>query len=292
VTETVGFIGLGRMGAAMAKRLVAGYALKVYNRTPAKAEPLVALGAEAASAPSGVVSPGGVVFSIVSDDQALEEVVSDPDFLARLGAGVHVCMSTVAPSTARRMDAAHAAAGAAYLCAPVFGRPPAAVAGKLWIAVSGPDEAKRRVRPMLEHLGQGVADFGDAPGAANVVKLAGNFVVGAAIEALAEACALAEKNGIDRGTLIDLLGSLFDSPVYRIYGKAVAERRYEPAGFSLALGLKDVNLVLETVEASRVPMPLASLLHDRLLAAVAKGRGELDWAAIEVGVSEDAGLTA
>ena len=293
MAEAVGFVGLGNMGAPIARRLIdTGHAVRVYNRTAAKAAPLVEAGAKRAEAPGGVAAKGGVVLSIVSDDAALEEIALGPDgVLAALGpGGVHVSMSTVAVATARRMEALHAEAGATYLCAPVFGRPAAAAAGKLWVALSGQKAAKGRVALLLGAFSQGVRDFGDAPGAANVVKLSGNFLIGAAIEAISEACALAEKNGVDRAAFVELLsGSLFDCPVYRIYGEGIARRQYEPPGFRLSLGLKDVNLVLAAAAAAEVPMPLASLVHDRLLASVAKGRSHLDWMAMDLSVSEDAG---
>ena len=188
------------------------------------------------------------------------------------------------------MEVAHEKIGANYLCSPVFGRPPAAAAGKLAIALSGDATAKQRVRPVLETFSHNVVDFGEAPGAANVVKLSGNFLIASAIEAMSEACALAEKSGVDRRKFIDLLaGSLFDCPVYKIYGEAIADRRYEPFGFRLSLGFKDVNLVLGAAADAKVPMPFASLAHDRLLSLMNKGHGDLDWTAVDIGVSEDAG---
>jgi len=293
MAETIGFVGLGNMGAPIARRLIdAGHAVSVYNRSPDKAAPLVEAGARRADAPAGVAAKGGVVFSIVADDAALEQVTRGPDgVLAALGpGGVHVSMSTIAVATARRMEALHAEAGASYLCAPVFGRPPAAAAGKLAIALSGSAAAKGRVAPLLAAFSQNVRDFGDAPGAANVVKLAGNFLIGSAVEALSEACALAEKNGVDRTAFVELLaGSLFDCPVYRIYGEGIAKRQFTPPGFRLALGLKDINLVLAAAADSEVPMPLASLVHDRLVTSMAKGRRDLDWMAMDLSVSEDAG---
>jgi 3-hydroxyisobutyrate dehydrogenase-like beta-hydroxyacid dehydrogenase len=157
--------------------------------------------------------------------------------------------------------------------------------------LAGPAEAKERARPVLGALGQGVFDLGEDPGAASVVKLACNFLLAAAIEAMAEAFTLAEKNGAARRQLADLLAqTVFDCPVYRNYGRLIAEQRYQPALFNLSLGLKDVGLVLQTAAASRVPLPLASLLHDRLLGALARGRGQLDWTALAGEASEAAGL--
>ena len=199
-------------------------------------------------------------------------------------------MSTIAPATARRLAAAHAERGAAYVAAPVFGRPDAAASGQLWIVTSGEAAAKAEVRPVLETLGQGVHDFGDDPAAAHIVKLAGNFLIAAASEAMAEAYTLGEKGGLDRVQLAEFFGStLFPSRIYQNYGKAIAEHRYEPAGFKLELGLKDLRLVLGTADACEMPMPLASLLHDRLLALAAQGHGEIDWTGIGLGVASDAG---
>jgi 3-hydroxyisobutyrate dehydrogenase-like beta-hydroxyacid dehydrogenase len=178
-----------------------------------------------------------------------------------------------------------------YVAAPVLGRPEAAAAQQLWICLSGARAARERVQPVLKALGQGVFDFGEEPGAANVVKLANNFLIAAAMEAMAEALTLAEKNGVDRSQVIDLIGQTgFSCPIYQGYGKAIAHRRYTPAGFYLSLGLKDVDLVLQTANDVEMPMPFASFLHDRLLASVAKGRGDMDWSALALGVSEDAGM--
>ncbi len=291
--ETVGLIGTGNMGAPIARRLLdAGHDVLVYNRTPERADALIAAGARRAATPAEAAPVGGIVLSIVADDHALDSICSGDDgILSRLGGGVHVSMSTIGAATARTMEKRHADAGGVYLCAPVFGRPPVAAAGKLWIALSGPEAAKARVAPVLAAFTAGIKDFGSAPGAANVAKLANNFLIGSAIESMAEACALVEKNGVDRSAFIDLITSaLFDCPVYRGYGNAVAERRFEPAGFRLVLGLKDIDLVLAAAAARHVPMPAASLVRDRLLSALAAGRSEQDWAALDAAVSAAAGL--
>jgi 3-hydroxyisobutyrate dehydrogenase-like beta-hydroxyacid dehydrogenase len=290
----IGFVGLGNMGQPMACNLVkAGYPLRVWNRSTDRAVPLAAQGATRVSRPEEVAEPGALLLSSLSNDQVLEEVVgTNRELLRRLGpGGIHVSTSTVAPATSRRLAEGHQQYGVTYLAAPVLGRPDAAAAAKLWIFLSGPSEAKERVQPVLRVLGQGVFDLGEDPGAANVVKLACNFLLASALEAMAEAFALAEKNGIARSRVADLLTqTVFDCPVYRNYGKQIAEQRYEPALFKLSLGLKDIGLALQTAAASKVPMPLASLLHDHLLAAVAKGRGELDWTGLAGEVSEGAGL--
>lgn len=293
-TETLGFVGLGNMGLPMAMNLArSGYRVRAYNRTPGKAGPLQEIGATVARDPADAAAPGGVVFTMVADDDALLEVALAHDALAgRLGhGGVHVSMSTVSPEAAARVARHHASLGVSYVAAPVFGRPEAAEARKLAICVSGPAAAKARVRPFLEALGQRVFDMGEEPGAANVAKLVGNFWIMSAIETMAEGFALAEKNGLDPARVADLLGStLFACPIYQNYGRMLLAGAFEPAGFRLQLGLKDVNLMLKTGGASGVPLPVASLLHDRMLAGVARGRGNMDWTAVSLDVRESSGL--
>ncbi len=293
MSETIGFLGLGNMGQAMASSLLkAGYALTVYNRTASKAEAFTAKGAQLARQPSEAVTTGGIVVSMVANDQALEAIVMSPSFLQRLASGgVHLSMSTVSPTTARKLAELHAEHGSTYVAAPVFGRPEAAAAGKLWICLAGPPAAKERVQPLLKSMGQGIFDFGDDPGAANLVKLCGNFLIISAMEAMAEALTLAEKSGLDRAAVIDMLThTMFSAPIYQNYGKMIAEKRHTPVGFRQSLGLKDVNLVRDVAEYANVPMPFASVLHDRLLAGIAKGRGEMDWSALSLDVLENAGL--
>ncbi len=294
MAESIGFTGLGNMGQPMARNLLkAGFKLRVYNRNPSRAEPLVAQGAQQVSHPNEAVEPGSTVITMVANDSALENVVlGENGLLEKLGPdGIHISMSTISPATARKLAELHEKQGSSYVAAPVFGRPQAAAAQQLWICVSGPPTAKERVLPILNALGQGVFDFGEEPGAANVVKLSGNFLIASAMEAMAEALTLAEKNGIDRSKVIEMFGqTIFSCPIYQNYGKAIAEKRYMPAGFYLSLGLKDVSLVLQTADSAKMPMPLASLLHDRMMAGIARGRGEMDWASLSLGVSEDAGL--
>jgi 3-hydroxyisobutyrate dehydrogenase-like beta-hydroxyacid dehydrogenase len=292
--DRIGFIGLGVMGRAMALRLLReGHALRVYNRTPERSHELGHEGATPASQPAATAAHGGVVVTMVSDDHALKEVTLGTEgLLGRLGeGGVHLSMSTVSPQLSRELSELHAGAGEHYVAAPVFGRPPAAEAGQLWICFSGSATARQRVRPLLALLGRELFEFGDDPGAANVVKLAGNFLIITATEAMAEAFSLAEKNGIERRAVHDFVSStLFACPIYRNYGLAVAEHRYEPPGFGLPLGLKDIWLALQTAHRSGVPMPLAGVVHDRLLASVSKGRSHLDVAGLAVEASEAAGL--
>jgi len=294
MSEVIGFIGLGNMGEPIAANLIeAGYRLKVYNRTASKAAALVARGATQVKAPAEVAEPGGIVLTMLADDHAVEEVCcAAGSFVEKLGSGgVHVSLSTIAPATARKLAEHHAKHGVTYVASPVFGRPDAAAAKRLVVCASGPAKARERIKPIWNAIGQGIFEFGEEVGAANVVKLCGNFLIAAAIESMSEALVLAEKNGIDRKAVADMLGkTLFACPVYQGYGKQIAQESFEHVGFRLALGLKDVNLALDTAEASSAPMPIASLLHDRWLAAIAKGRGNLDWSAVALNVAEDAGL--
>ena len=294
--ETLGFIGLGRMGEPVAANLLAaGYALRVYNRTASKAAPLSAKGATVVARAADVVAaPGGIVFTMLADDQAVEQVcLAEPSFVAKLGSGgIHVSLSTVSPATARALAKHHAKYGVDYVGSPVFGRPEAAAASKLAVCVSGAAGAKKRVETIYPAISGSHFDFGEDPGSANVVKLCGNFLAAAAIESLAEALTLAEKNGVQAHAVTEMLGqTIFACLVYQSYGKLIADRRFEPAGFQLKLGLKDLTLALQTASASATPMPVASLLRDRYISAVAKGRAEMDWSAAALGVREDAGLT-
>jgi 3-hydroxyisobutyrate dehydrogenase-like beta-hydroxyacid dehydrogenase len=229
---------------------------------------------------------------MVTDDRAVEAVTLGADgLLDRLGDGVHLSMSTIAPRTARRLAAVHRERGAGYVASPVFGKPEVAAEARLWIATSGDAAARALVRPLLEAMSQRVFDFGDEPGAANVIKLAGNFLLGAAIEAMAEAFTLAEKLGVPRRQTYEFFTqTLFDCFVYRGYGDLVASERYQPVGAQPSLIRKDLGLILNAADEGLVPMPLASLIHQRLTATVAKGRQDVDWAGFADEVSESAGL--
>ena len=290
----IGFIGLGSMGLPMASNLLAaGHKLRIYNRTASKAEPLVKGGGELMSNTAAVASPGGVVITMVADDAALEEMVVGVDTIAHRLApgGIHISMSTIAPSTARKLAQYHAENGSIYIAAPVFGRPEAAAAKRLWICTSGPHHAKHKVAPILEAMGQKTFDFGEEIGAANALKVAGNFLIAAAIESMAEALAMLEKSGLDRVAAIEMMSStLFACPVYQGYGKAIAEMRHMPAGFRLPLGLKDIELALKTGGEVRAPMPVAGVVRDRFLAGIARGRSEMDWSGLALGARDDAGL--
>jgi 3-hydroxyisobutyrate dehydrogenase-like beta-hydroxyacid dehydrogenase len=291
--KTIGFIGLGNMGSAMASSLLkAGFNLRVYNRTVEKARPLLERGATLARSPAEAVEPGGIVVTMLTDDRAVEDVTLGANgVLEHLGDGIHLSMSTIAPHTARRLAGLHHERGASYVASPVFGKPDVAAQGKLWIASSGDVAARTRVRPIQEAVGQRIVDFGDDPGAANVIKLAGNFMFGAAIEAMAEAFTLVQKHGVPRRQAYEFFTqTLFDCPAYHAYGELIASEHYQPVGARPSLIRKDFRLILEAADEELVPMPLAELVHERLTATVAKGREDADWAGFAREVSEGAGL--
>ena len=278
----IGFIGLGAMGQAIARRLLAaGHALTVWNRSPQPAQALAAAGAHTATGPAQAAAQP-VVFSMLADDAAVEAVLEQDGALAAMAAGaVHVNMATVSVACTRRLAEAHAARGVGYVAAPVFGRPDAAAAGKLHVLAAGAPDAVARVRPLLEAIGQRVWPFGEDPARAGAVKLAGNFMLAAAIEAMAEASVLAQAHGVAPADFLGLMTqTLFAAPAYQGYGALIAAQRYEPAGFRLRLGLKDVRLVQQAADAAAVPMPVAAVLRDNFLDAIAHGAAEKDWSAL------------
>ncbi|QAY78379.1 NAD(P)-dependent oxidoreductase [Sphingosinicella sp. BN140058] len=287
----IGFVGLGQMGSAMARNLIAaGHEVTVWNRSGAKAAPLVGLGATQAATPAQAAGGAEIVATMLADDKAVEDVVFGAGGLLA-EAKCHVSMSTISIALAERLTAAHAESGGSLVSAPVFGRPAAAEAAKLFIAAAGPSEALAACAPAFEAVGQRVFTIGETPSAANLVKLSGNFMIMAAIEAMAEAMTLAEKGGVARETLLEVLtGTLFGSPVYQIYGDILAADRFRPAGFAAPLGLKDMRLVGAAAEAARVPMPLLGVVRDHLLAAIAQEGDEIDWSAIALPIRRGAGL--
>lgn len=290
----VAFVGLGNMGLPIARNLLqAGHTLTVFNRTRSRADALKGFKARVAETPAAAARGAEALVTMVADDGALEAVMlGDAGALGALPRGaVHVSLSTISPKLSRWLAARHAVAGQAYVAAPVFGRPEAAEGKKLWVVAAGPAEALERVRPLLDAIGQGVIPAGDDAARANVIKLAGNFLLAAAIEAMSEAFTLARKAGVPPAELLEILnGRLFRSPIYENYGTLIAQERYEPAGFKLRYGLKDVRLVLGAAEDVAAPMPLASLIRDRYLSAVARGWGEIDWVGLARVAAVDAGL--
>ena len=289
----VGFVGLGRMGAGMAANLLkAGHRVSVYNRTPAKAEALVARGATLAASVSEACQ-GDAVMTMLADDEAVESVVhKDGGIIDALPAGaLHVSCSTISVALSQRLTEAHAKAGQRFVAAPVFGRPEAAEAARLFVVTAGEPAAVKAATPLLEAIGQKTFVVSETPSAANLVKLSGNFLIASVIESLGEALALVGKGGVNPRQYLELLtSSLFDVPVYKTYGALIAGGRFEPAGFAAPLGQKDIRLALAAAEDLRVPMPLASLLRDRFLTLLARGGEQLDWSAIGGLAAADAGL--
>ncbi len=265
MSSSIGFIGLGLLGLPAATNLLdKGHALRVYNRTASKADPLVARGAVRAETPADVCTPGGIVVSFLWGDASVLEVVKSEGFLDRLGpGGVHIAMSTILPETARELAALHLAKGATYLDAPVFGRPEAAVARKLSIALAGPTAAKERARPILEDLGgSGIFDFGETIGSGVAVKLAGNFLIMSATRSLGEALGFAGKNGVDQAAVLAMLTTtLFPSPIYQSYGQRILEGN---AAFASKIPEKDMGLFTQTAERIGSPAPIANKLYDLL----------------------------
>ncbi|MFG1391260.1 NAD(P)-dependent oxidoreductase [Xanthobacter agilis] len=288
----VGFIGLGQMGAGMARNLLkAGHAVTVYNRTPAKADALVAEGAARAATVADACR-GEAVVTMLANDQAAEEVVFGPHgLLATLPRGaLHVSASTIGVELSERLAAAHAAAGQLYVSAPVFGRPDVAAAGHLFVVAAGAASAIAAAGPLLDAVGQRTFTVSDIPARANLVKLSGNFLIACVIESLGEALALVGKAGIDKTQYLDLLTStLFGAPVYKNYGRLLAEPGDAPVGFAAPLGLKDIKLALSAAEALGVPLPLASLLRDRFVTLLATGGADQDWSAIGRLAARDSG---
>ena len=289
----VGFIGLGNMGLPIARNLLkAGHELTVYNRTRSKAEALASAGAKVADSPTEA-STAEVVMTMLADDQAVEQTtLGDGGILNTLASGgVHLSLSTISTALSRRLTAAHAARGQSFIASPVFGRPDAAAAARLVVVAAGPGEAVERVRPLLEGIGRKLFVIGTEPYQANTFKLAGNFLISSMLETLSEAFTLIQKSGVEPAKFLEVLnGSFFQSPIYENYGKIIIAQKFSPPGFALHLGLKDVRLVLAAGDEAAVPMPVASVIRDHYLSAVARGWGDMDWAALAKVVAEDAGL--
>ena len=288
----IGFIGLGNMGRGMAANLLrAGHRVTVYNRSPGKADALVGQGAAAAGSVAEAAD-ADVVFTMLADDPAVEDVtLGAGGLVASLRPGAtHVSSSTISVALSERLAAAHAAAGQGYAAAPVFGRPEAAAAAKLFVVAAGGPQVLEPLLPLFAAIGGRTFVVSEQPHTANLVKLSGNFLIASVIESVGEAVALVAKAGVDRSQYVDILTStLFAAPAYQTYGGLIARREFEPAGFAARLGLKDVRLVLAAAEQLQVPLPVASLLRDRLLTLVATGGGDLDWSALATLADRDAG---
>jgi 3-hydroxyisobutyrate dehydrogenase-like beta-hydroxyacid dehydrogenase len=278
----IGFIGLGGMGQGIAANLVkAGHHVRVWNRSRGPVDKLVAEGAHAAATPRDAFA-GDAVLSMLSADDVVRSVIVDSGVLAAAAPGlVHVNLATISVFLARELADLHHARGLGYVAAPVFGRPDAAATAKLHVVAAAPAATIERVQPLLDAIGQKTWIVGTEPHRANVVKLAGNFMIAAAIEAMGEAAAMAEGHGVAPSELMEVLtNTLFTAPLYKNYGGMIAAQRYEPAGFKLVLGLKDVRLALDAAEMVHAPLPFGGVLRDSFVDAIAHGQSDQDWSAV------------
>ena len=280
----VGFIGLGRMGQGMARRLLeAGHEVRGYNRTYEKAAALAPAGADVVRSIAEAVVDREVTITMLGSDDDLAEVVEGAGGIAATmpKGRIHLGMGTHSVAMSRKAAAIHADAGQTYVAAPVLGRPDAAAAGQLGILTAGPREAVETCRPLFAAMGRRCFDAGDAPEAAASLKLANNFVLGCAIEVMGEAFALVRRYGVRPETLYDMLtDGIFDCTGYKVYGDIIAKEDWDRVGMTASLGLKDANLALAAAEAAGVPLPSANVWRDRLIGAIAHGDGERDWAVV------------
>ena len=291
----IGFIGLGNMGSAMARNLIkAGHDLIVYNRTRSRTEELQRLGAEVADTPAAATAGVEALITMLADDRAVEAVTFEPGLtIESLPAGAaHISMSTISIALSRRLQKAHEEKHQNYVAAPVFGRPDAAAAAKLFIVAAGSTQQIEKCRSLFSAMGQKLFVINEDAPAANLIKLSGNFLITTVIESLAEACALMRKSGVDPQKFLEVMTeSLFAAPVYKNYGAMIAADKFEPVGFKMPLGFKDNRLVLAAAEEAAVPMPMARVVHDRFVAALAQGMENADWSAIAHIAFTSAGLS-
>ncbi len=289
----LGFIGLGQMGSGMARNLLrAGHQVTVYNRTREKAQALSKDGARPANSPADAARGCEAVFTMLADDHALSEVVFGDDGLASVPhpAPVHISCSTISVALARRLAQEHVNRGQRFITACVFGRPEAAENKKLLVVAAGDPQTVDRCHPLFEAIGRATFVAGPEPWHANLFKLCGNFMIASTLETFSEAFAVTRKAGLDHHRFLDIMNELFQSPVYKNYGAAIADETFEPAGFALKLGLKDVRQVLEAAHDLAAPMPFASLMRDNLVSAMAHGQESLDWSSISRVLARNAGL--
>ena len=287
----IGFLGLGNMGEPMAANLIAaGHKVTVWNRTAQKAETLGKTGATIAKDVQQAAK-NEVVCTMVADDRALLQVLDGGLLEALPKSAIHISHSTISVSMSDDLKRMHSERGQSFVSAPVFGRPEAAAAKKLWVIAAGDPAVVEKVRPVLDAVGQQVTFVGEDPVQANVTKISGNFLIASAMEAMGEAVALVRKYGVDPVQYMEFLTStLFNAPIYKNYGMKIAKSEYEPVGFRAPLGLKDVKLAIAAGEGKTVPMPLASLLHDQVLTAIAHYGEDVDWSTIAKLAADHAGL--
>ena len=289
----IGFIGLGKMGAPMARNLLLkGHSISVWNRSREKAESLARDGAHVAGSPEEACLDAEAVFTMLADDRAVESVVfGEEGILTALARGsIHVSSSTISTALARRLTTNHAARGQGYLSVPVFGRPEAAEAAKLLVIAGGASDQIERVRPLFDAIGRATFIAGAEPWQANALKVCGNFMIMSVLESFGESFATLRKANVDPHLFLEIMNALFASPVYANYGRMIANENFEPAGFELKLGLKDVRLAMQTAEECASPMPFASVVHDHFVNAMAHGQAEMDWSSVARVSARNAGL--
>ena len=288
------FIGLGRMGQAMARRLLAaGHDLVVWNRTPGRLGELLDLGATMADSIAQAAALGAPVITMLADDNALAQVARGPGGLIESlpAGGLHIAMGTHRSDTIRGLTAAHAQADQVLVAAPVLGRPTAVAAGQLGIIAAGPGDAIARAQPLFDAIGRRTFAAGADPATASLLKLTNNMVLACAIEVMGEAFSLVEKSGADPEVLRDVLTEgLFSSPAYTGYSRAIIDRSWDTVGFTAALALKDVDLALATGAANGVPLPSAEVCRDRLTRAIAVGDADRDWIVMALAQARASGL--
>ncbi len=288
----VGFIGLGRMGTAIAGRVLnGGHDLTVYNRTRSKADELEKSGATVANSIADACTGMEVVITMLADDAALDEVAHSGILDSLPKGAIHVPMGTHGVTAMTALDEAHEQAGQVLVATPVLGRPDAAAAGQLGLVPAGPADAIARLAPLYEAIGRRTFAAGTNPAGAASVKLANNMVLGCAIEAMGEGFALTRKHGVDPAVFNEVLtDGLFAAPAYKVYGSIIANESYDQVGFTTVLGLKDANLMLAAGQAANVPLPSCNVYRDRLIGAIAHGEGELDWAVIARDQARSSGI--
>jgi 3-hydroxyisobutyrate dehydrogenase-like beta-hydroxyacid dehydrogenase len=290
----VGFIGLGRMGQVMARRLIdGGHEVGVFNRTAEKLKPLTDHGAKPMASIKAAATFGAAVFTMVTDDAAVLAVVGQTGGIKESlpQGGVHICAGTHSVDAIQKLSSIHADAGQILIASPVLGRPEVVAAGNAGMLVGGPQQSVERFRALFAAIAGRVVESGAEPVTAAAIKIANNFVLGCAIEALGEGFALTRKYGVAPDVFYKVLtDGLFACWAYKTYGKFIADEKYLPAGQRAVTGLKDANLALAAGEAVGVPLPSGNVWRDRLVGAVAHGEGEHDWAVMAKDQARASGL--
>lgn len=281
------------MGSGMARNLLrAGHQVTVHNRNRKRAEALAAAGARVADSPADACRGAAAVVTMLADDRAVEQVVLGENGIAASlpSQGIHVSCSTIGIALAKRLTTQHGRRGQGYVSAPVFGRPEAAESKNLLVVAAGSEQMTERCRPLFDAIGRRTFVLVAEPWQANAVKLCGNFMIASMIEAFGESFATLRKAGVEPAGFLEIMSALFGSPMYANYGRLIAEEQFEPAGFALRLGLKDVGLLLEMADRCTAPMPFANLIRENLQAAMKQGQGEMDWSSVSKVAAQRAGI--